>query len=358
MRAPFLAPSTFAAFALVIALGGAARAQGAVDFQRQVLPILQSRCAECHATAHTGSDGKLQKPKGGVVLDSKDGITAKKGLVVPKDPAESLLVQVVTLPADDEDRMPPAKKGAPLAKEQTDLIAAWIEQGASFGTWTGKKADAPAAAAGDGDGDGASAAGGGKAGKPPKTAPKVDPIVRLQQGVKPLPPATLAAFGQGPFHVASVGDDSPLLAVGCRGNADTIDDRALQALAPIASHVVDLDLARTKVGDEGCKLIATMPKLVTLDLRQTAVGNHGVAALAACTELRSLNVFGTKTGDYGIAALATCKHLEQLYVWQTDVSAAAAVRLREQVPGLRVVVGGDLPEPMPEGAGGGQRRRR
>jgi hypothetical protein len=334
---PFLfAPLAFAALA---------SAQAPVDFQRQVLPLLQARCIECHASAHAGPDGKIVKPKGGVAFDTKDAFAAKKRLVVPKQPAESLLVEVVTLPADDEDRMPPAKKGAPLTKEQTDLIASWIEQGASFGSWTGAKAEPAAADKNE------------PKGKSSKEPPKVDPIVQLQQGVKPLPPATLAAFANGPFRVVSVGDDSPLLAVSCRGNADTVDDAALAALAPIASHVADLDLARTKVGDAGCKILATMPRLVSLDLRQTAVGNHGVATLAACTELRSLNVFGTKTGDYGLAALAACKKLEQLYVWQTDVSATAAVKLREQIPGLRIVIGGELPEPLPEGAGGQRRRR-
>jgi hypothetical protein len=313
-------------------------AQGAVDFQRQVLPILESRCVECHATAHPGPDGRLKKPKGGVVLDSKAGITGKADLVVARKPDESLLLQVVTLPADDEDRMPPAKKGAPLSKEQTALIASWIEQGASFGSWTGRKAEGPAKPAAG-------------------AAAKVDPLVRLQQGVAPLPAATLAPFATGPFEVRSVGDGSPLLVVSCRGNADTVDDRALEALAPIASHVADLDLARTRVGDGGCTTIAAMPRLVALDLRQSAVGDKGVQALAACAELRTLNLFGTRTGDYGVAALAGLRHLEHLYVWQTDVSVGAAARLRDAVPGLRVVIGGDLPEPMPEGTGNQRRRR-
>jgi len=115
-----------------------------VDFATQVWPILEKRCTECHFTPKPEAEGqKPKKPKGGVVLDSKDGFTSgKKKLVVGKKPEESLLYRVVTLPADDEDRMPPRKKGEPLAKEQTDLIKAWIEQGADLGKWTGpKKAD-------------------------------------------------------------------------------------------------------------------------------------------------------------------------------------------------------------------------
>lgn len=327
-----------------------------VDFQKQIWPILEKRCVECHATAHAGPDGKMKKPKGGVTLDSKAGITSSKRgkVVVAKKSADSMLYASITLAADDEDRMPPAKKGDPLSKDQTELIQKWIDQGADFGTWTGKaketekgKDDKPTEPPADPPGN--------KPGGKPK-APKEDPVQRLGSGLKPLPAATLATFAEGPFLVTCIGDDSPLLAVSCAGRNDEVDDRALASLEPLAEHVTSLDLAQSKVADEGCAVLAKMPRLTNLSLRQTSVGNHGVAALAACQELRSLNLFGTKAGDYAIAALVGCRQLEHLYVWQTDVSAAAVVRLRESLPGVRVVMAADLPDPMAEGAGTGRRR--
>jgi hypothetical protein len=322
-------------------------AQGRVDFQKQVWPILQARCVECHAAAHVGPDGKTKKPKGGVVLDSKDGMLGSEGLIAAKDAARSSLYTVVSLPEDDEDRMPPAKKGKPLSAEQQAVLKQWLDEGASFGSWTGKKDKDAAAATG-----GAATAAGKPAGKG-----KTHPAIALAEGLKPLPAATLASFADGPFTVRSLGDGSPLLAVACRGNADAVDDRTLALLAPIASHVAELDLSRTRVGDDGCKTIAAMPRLYDLDLRQTLVGNPGTAALAACKELRSLNLFGTKAGDYGVTALSALKQLEQLYLWQTDASAAAVVRVRDSIPGLRVVMGPEFPEAMEPGAGGARRRR-
>ena len=138
---------------------GAKDASEKVDFAAQVWPILEKNCIECHKTASTGSDGKKKRPKGGVTLDSKDGIEkSKKGkLVVGKKPDDSLLVHSITLPADDEDRMPPAKKGDPLAQTDIDLIKKWIDEGADFGSWTGgetksdgKGEDKPADEKGDG----------------------------------------------------------------------------------------------------------------------------------------------------------------------------------------------------------------
>lgn len=336
-------------------------AKAKVEFQRQILPIFEKNCLECHATPHTGSDGKMTKPKGGVVLDSKDGITtSKRGrLVVAGKPDSSMLFDSISLPADDDDRMPPPKKGAPLPQEQQDLIKRWIEEGASFGSWTGQKAEEPAS---DKVADKPSAPdkASGKSGEKPadKAKPKESPIARLQKGLTPLAPTVLEALANGPFQVSSLGDDSPLLRVGCAGRTDEVDDKALELLRPIVSHIAELDLSRSGVGDGACALIAMMPRLVQLDLRQTQVGDAGAAKLVACKELRTVNLFGTKIGDYALAALGTLKQLENVYVWQTEASAGAVVRLREQVPGVRVVFAADLPEPMGEGQGQGAGRRR
>src|SRR5262245_1116952 len=352
-----------------------------IDFQKQVWPIIEKTCLKCHSTAATGPDGKLKKPKGGVVLDSKQGITtSKKGkLVVAKKPSDSLIYTAISLPADDEDRMPPAKEGDPLSKDKQELIFKWIEQGANFGSWTGKAKEAGDGGAekggpaekGPGEKSGPGEKGGekGKGDKPeekphekpsekpkPGEKPKVDPLVRLKQGVKPLAPAALAAFADGPFQVQSVGDDSPLLAVSCAGSSDEVTDASVLSLLPLAEHIAELDLGRTSVGDAACAVIAKMPRLTVLDLRQSQVGDHGIASLAACRELRSLNLFGTKTGDYAVATLASLKNLEDLYVWQTDVSAAAVGRLVEAVPDWRVVVAAELPEPMAETPGNARRR--
>jgi hypothetical protein len=142
-------------FVSALSFAAAATAQGKdpkkaaepIDFEKQVWPILEKNCLECHSKAAPGPDGKMKKPKGGVVLDSKDAITGgKKGkLLVAKKSGESLLYTSISLAADHEDRMPPAKKGDPLPKEQQELIKQWIDEGAAFGAWTAKKeGDKPA----------------------------------------------------------------------------------------------------------------------------------------------------------------------------------------------------------------------
>ena len=101
-----------------------------------------------------------------------------------------------------------------------------------------------------------------------------------------------------------------------------------------------------------------MKRLTKLDLRQTKVSNAGAKELATCKELRSLNLFDTDTGDYALHALVNLKKLERLYLYQTKATERGIDRLKEAIPGLRVIASLDMPTPMAETAGNNRRRRK
>lgn len=106
-------------------------AEGAVDFEKQILPIFDQACFKCHSQ-------RAKKPKGGVRFDDVAAIRAKSrtdNLIFPRKPEKSTLMDVITLPEGDEDIMPPADERRPLPPEQVALIKRWIEEGASFGHW-------------------------------------------------------------------------------------------------------------------------------------------------------------------------------------------------------------------------------
>jgi Protein of unknown function (DUF1549)/Protein of unknown function (DUF1553)/Planctomycete cytochrome C len=97
-----------------------AAAQARVDYQRQVHPILDASCSECHSQ---------DKRKGGLSLatygDVLDG--GRNGAVVrPGDSASSLLIHRVT--GRTEPQMP--KDETPLDAASIALIRLWIDQGA------------------------------------------------------------------------------------------------------------------------------------------------------------------------------------------------------------------------------------
>jgi uncharacterized protein DUF1553/uncharacterized protein DUF1549/cytochrome c len=92
-----------------------------VDFLRDIQPILQSTCYECHGP---------KKTKAHLRLDSRDGITKggeSGAIVVPGNSERSPIVRRL-LGLDGEDRMP--KDGDPLPGAQIALIRSWIDQGA------------------------------------------------------------------------------------------------------------------------------------------------------------------------------------------------------------------------------------
>src|SRR5881397_588666 len=104
--------------ASIVARPGAVPSDTKVDFIKDIQPILQKSCIECH-----GPD----KQKAKLRLDSKEA--ALKGgkdgeVIMPGKADKSELYRRITLPPDNDEVMP--NKGEPLTKAQTDLIRDWI----------------------------------------------------------------------------------------------------------------------------------------------------------------------------------------------------------------------------------------
>jgi hypothetical protein len=116
--------------ALVLALPSnvfAAGEEALPVYSGVVEKIVNSYCINCHTT---------EKKKGKLIMESyealmKGGESAKDGkqVVVPGKSAESLMVTLAALPADDDMHMPPDGKPQPSAKELA-VIKWWIDAGA------------------------------------------------------------------------------------------------------------------------------------------------------------------------------------------------------------------------------------
>jgi hypothetical protein len=108
--------------------GGSPRGGTAIDFSRQIRPILSENCFRCH-----GPDEKERKAK--LRLDLKEGAfgTLRGGghAIVAGKSAESALIERITA-ADPSDRMPPAKSNKHLTSAQIELLRRWIDQGARW----------------------------------------------------------------------------------------------------------------------------------------------------------------------------------------------------------------------------------
>src|SRR5262245_33089380 len=104
-----------------LSVSGRADDPPAVDYNRDVRPILSNRCFKCHGPATQQS---------GVRLDSLQH-AIKKDAVVPGKPGDSLLVEKIAA-MSDEDRMPPAEAGPRLSAKEVDILKKWIAGGATY----------------------------------------------------------------------------------------------------------------------------------------------------------------------------------------------------------------------------------
>ena len=97
---------------------------GIVSFERDVQPILQEHCIDCH-----GGD----EAESGLRADSRSGLLrggdSGESALVPGDPANSLLIQLVS-GVDADRRMPP--DGPPLSPRQISVLSRWIGQGVDW----------------------------------------------------------------------------------------------------------------------------------------------------------------------------------------------------------------------------------
>jgi hypothetical protein len=100
-------------------------ADAKADFNRDIRPILSENCFQCH-----GPDDNARKAR--LRFDTKDGVFAKPGVIVPRDAANSRLIERVTT-TDAEMVMPPPATGHKLTETQIKLLTQWINEGADWG---------------------------------------------------------------------------------------------------------------------------------------------------------------------------------------------------------------------------------
>jgi hypothetical protein len=104
----------------------------ALDFNRDIKPILSNICYKCHGPdAAERKGGSKAHP---LRLDTEEGAYVDNGgtaAIVPGHPEKSELIARVSS-TDPEQIMPPAKSAKPLTPHETELLKRWIAQGGKY----------------------------------------------------------------------------------------------------------------------------------------------------------------------------------------------------------------------------------
>lgn len=98
--------------------------KGSIDFFKDVQPLLEAKCMECHRGAKAKGDLRLD-----TLADAMKGGESDGAAVQPGKPELSSLITRIT--SDDEDEvMPP--KGKHLDAKEVALLKTWIKEGAHW----------------------------------------------------------------------------------------------------------------------------------------------------------------------------------------------------------------------------------
>ncbi len=98
-------------------------AEPAIEFNRDIRPILSAACLSCHGPDSAARQADLR-------LDQRDE-AVEHAAIVPGDPDASELVRRI-LSDDAEEQMPPAESKKSLTDAQKQLLVRWVREGAAY----------------------------------------------------------------------------------------------------------------------------------------------------------------------------------------------------------------------------------
>ncbi len=263
-------------------------------FVSRVEPIFDDKCVQCHGP---------EKKKGKLRLDTFDYVMqgGKDGVVVkPGDPRTSELYRRVTLPRDSKDAMPAEGKPG-LTVAELKVIEFWITSGATE-RLTAEKV---------------------KVAAPPEPAKIIVPPLAPDYRSRSVEIAALQNK-LGVHLVLRSQDPQDGLILRTASAPERFDDATLRALTPIADLIVDAELARTKVTDEGMKTLGSFANLRHLDLSSTNVTSRGLASLTSLAKIESLNLTATAVDDAGVSPFRHKRGLQHLYLFGTKCTQPEA----------------------------------
>ena len=305
---------------LIVAVMGAhaIRADDDVDFVKEIQPILQVACVQCHGP---------EKQKGKLRLDTREALIkgGEDGLALePGNPDKSDLFRRITLPEDDDDVMPPKGKAAHLIPAQIDRVKRWIASGAKWPDGVFVVHETTAA--------------------PRKSAGKsATPTRMATAGPVPSPAELQAIAALGKFGIKAW----PIAAgvnwrrANFRGAGDNFPAEVFALLRQVTT-LTELNLGGVRIKDEDLAGIAGLKNLEVLHLDNTLITDAGLMHVGTLENLISLNLFGTAITDAGLQRLAGLKNLQSLYLAETKVTAQGVARLQKDLPNAQFDTGAEL----------------
>lgn len=314
-------------------------------FAEVIVPIMESKCLDCHSE-------EAGKSKGGLWMDTYENLLIGGDLaddepeeystLVPGDAEKSYMIQVLHLPEDDDLHMPPKKKKQ-MEEHEIELLTWWVANIPASDTLEDKTL--------------------GEMGAPPNileaAAKMVSPeerkameaklkaekeaIEKAKAEKREALQTSLDTLKQDPNFKTSLGyasQDSTDLEFTAVSLREKLNDETFAKLAPVAESLTTLKLGSSSVSEAAIVgQLPAMKNLTKLDLSQTEVGDGVLDVVATLENLEYLNLYGTQVTDAGIMKLKTLGNLKDLYLWQSKATPAGGEALKKELPGVEITFG-------------------
>jgi uncharacterized membrane protein len=269
-------------------------------YARHVHPVLDANCVGCHGDGST---------KGGLRVDSYEHLMKggqEGAVIIPGEPAKSILLQRVTLPAGHKNFMP-AEGKPPLKPEEIVWIRTWIAQGASptISSLTGLNL-------------------------PDEI--KDEPLPQVGDYSRLMPEMAQTAKSEGVTIVPVSKNPGDGLILNTVDASPNFTDTQLVKFEKFAPYIVEIELGRTSVTDACFDTLAKFSHLRALHLEETAVTGVGLTKLTQLSQLTYLNLSGTRVSEAAIAPLGSIKTLRHLYLYNTPAQPVATAPPGKSTP--------------------------
>ncbi|MFK7848937.1 MAG: c-type cytochrome domain-containing protein, partial [Rhodothermales bacterium] len=285
-------------------------------YQDVIAPILDQKCLSCH---------NANKTKGGLKMVSLQDIYAGgdsgEMIITAGQPENSALYHRITLPVKDDDHMPPEGK-APLNQVEKELIAWWIEQGASADAVFG---------AGPSD---------------PEQSTQFNRYIDKQQNtrrqrfLKQEEITALAEELNTALNDVRVETDPSTkktsLAVSMKIPPALVDDNHVGTIVAQTDQITSLSLVGSEVSDDALFHISQLPDLRSLYLAYTSIDGSGLAYLTNAQALERLNISNTLVTNESIMYLTKLPALREVYLHGTKIDSLMIHALRSFMPEVEI----------------------
>lgn len=289
-------------------------------YEVAVQPILDLTCVKCH---------RPEKSNGRLRMDSYAEFAegGKHGpAFVGNSAEESLFLQRIHLPLNDEHHMPPEDHPQPTP-DQIEVLEWWVRSGAPetgmLASFNPSESVMKAIRAANDA-------------KATQVEVAQVPTIDLESLSAEVSTFNSKLTGKLTFVLAG----QPVLHFDCFDGPDLVDDELLHQLIPFAPYLQVIDLNGSSVTTAGVvRLLDETEDLKRLSLNNCSIDDGLVDAALACPSLRSVSLMGTGITNDGLARLVRHPAIQNLYVGDSAVTPEGRQQALDQLSLPRIILG-------------------